>query len=195
MSVLYLSRQRQAAAARVHRRPAVSATCRGALVFIEIVGRRVAGFGVPAAFQPAVAIEPMTGERRGWRPAPAHCRRATKTRQIVIGMYDVAELRHEMPQPHTSEFSWEFCEFCEHCSPPHPLCAAGRRAKGDRLSPITNPHAAKASATNLDVLRHREPDSCHRIGVAKGGTAHVLFIRVERLVSNEAFSTIIGKYA
>jgi hypothetical protein len=95
------------------------------LVFIEIVGRRVAGFDLPAAFQPAVAIEPMTGERRGWRPAPAHCRRAAKTRQIVIGMYDVAERRHEMPQPYTSEF----CESCEHCSPPHPLCAAGRRAK------------------------------------------------------------------
>jgi hypothetical protein len=31
-------------------------------------------------------------------------------------------------------------------------------------------------------------------GAAKGGTAHVLFIKVERLVSNGASSTI-GKYA
>src|ERR1700722_20688449 len=69
MSVLCLSGQRQAAAARLH-----------LLVFIEIVGRRVAGFGLPAAFEAAVAVEPMTGERRGWRPAPAHCRRAAKTR-------------------------------------------------------------------------------------------------------------------
>src|ERR1700731_1696869 len=143
MSVLCLSGQRQAAAARLH-----------LLVFIEIVGRRVAGFGLPAAFEAAVAVEPMTGERRGWRPAPAHCRRAAKTRQIVIGMYDVAELRHEMPQPYTSEF----CESCEHCSPPYPLGAAGRRAKGDRLSPITTPHAAQAGAINPDVLRQRWPD-------------------------------------
>jgi len=48
-----------------------------------------------------------------------------------------------------------------------------------QLGATTNPHAATAGAINLDVLRQREPDRSHRIGVGKGGTAHVLFVRVE----------------
>jgi hypothetical protein len=71
------------------------------------------------------------------------------------------------------------------------------RQAGERdsqLGATITPHAAKAGAIDPDILRQRWPDHA-RGDVAKGGTAHVLFIRVERLVSNEASSTIIGKYA
>jgi hypothetical protein len=44
----------------------------------------------------------------------------------------------------------------------------------DQLGATITPHAVKAGAINLDVLRHREPDRC-RTGVAKAGSAHVLF--------------------
>src|SRR5258708_10188531 len=84
MTVLCLSGQPQGPAARLHRqRPAGSAACRGVLVFIEIAGRRVVGLGLPAAFQPAVAVEPMTGERRGCRPALARCRLAADSHHAV----------------------------------------------------------------------------------------------------------------
>jgi hypothetical protein len=44
------------------------------------------------------------------------------------------------------------------------------------------------------MLRHRW--SGHdRVHAAKGGTAHVLFIRVEKFVSNETSSTMVGEYA
>jgi len=56
-------------------------------VFVEVADRRITGgLGLPATFEPAVAIKPMTGERRGWSPALAHYRRAAKTRQVVIAM-------------------------------------------------------------------------------------------------------------
>jgi len=42
-----------------------------------------------------------------------------------------------------------------------------------------HPHAATAGAIDLDVLRHYEPDS-RQAGVAKGGTAHVLFESARR---------------
>jgi hypothetical protein len=86
MLILSLSGQGEAAAVRWHRRPAAAATCR--LVFIESAGGCVVGLGQPMAFQPAVAIEPMTSEHRGWRPALACFRRAAKSRQVVIAMHD-----------------------------------------------------------------------------------------------------------
>jgi hypothetical protein len=76
MLVLSLSGQGEAAAT----------TCR--VVLIEGSGGRVVGLGLPTAFQPAISIEPMTSEHRGWRPALARFRRAAKTRQVVIGMHD-----------------------------------------------------------------------------------------------------------
>jgi hypothetical protein len=86
MLILSLSSQGHAAAVRWHRRPAAGATRRA--VFIESAGGRVIGLGLPMAFQPAVSIEPMTGQRRGWRPALACFRRAAKTRQVVIAVHD-----------------------------------------------------------------------------------------------------------
>jgi hypothetical protein len=62
------------------------------------------------------------------------------------------------------------------------------RQAGERdgqLGATITPHAGQAGAIDLDILRHRWPDHDRRGDVAKGGTAHVLFIRVERLVSNE----------
>src|SRR6202158_2536119 len=57
-------------------RPAAGCSC-------SSTERRIAvGLGLPAAFQAAIAIEPMTSERRGWRPALACCRRAAKARQV-----------------------------------------------------------------------------------------------------------------
>ena len=83
MSFPCLSDQRQAAAARLCRRQAGSpARC---AVFIEVADRCIAaGFDLPAAFQVAIAIKPMTDQRRGWNPALAL--RAAKTRKVVIGM-------------------------------------------------------------------------------------------------------------
>src|ERR1700721_2147569 len=81
MSVLCLSGRRQAAAVRLHRRQAGSPVYRP--VFAG--DRRIAvGLGLPAAFQPAIAIEPMTSQRRGWNSALAP--RAAKTRKVVIGV-------------------------------------------------------------------------------------------------------------
>ena len=50
-----------------------------------------------------------------------------------------------------------------------------------RLSAATNPHAATAVATILDVLRPHQSDRSHRTNIAIGSTAHLLFIRVENL--------------
>ena len=47
-------------------------------------GRIPIGLRLPAALQPAVTIEPMTSQRRGWNPATAL--RAAKTRKVVIGI-------------------------------------------------------------------------------------------------------------
>ena len=66
--------------------------------------------------------------------------------------------------------------------------------RDSQLGATTNPHAATAVAIDLYVLRQREPDH-HRIGVAIGSTAHVLFIRVELPVPNGTFETVIGQYA
>ena len=57
--------------------------------------------------------------------------------------------------------------------------------RGSQLGATTIPHAARAGAIDLDVLRHRQPDHDRRGDVAKGGTAHVLFIKVEGFVANE----------
>jgi hypothetical protein len=72
------------------------------------------------------------------------------------------------------------------------------RQAGERdgqLGATVNPHAARAGAIGLDVLRQRWPGHDRRGDVAKGGTAHVLFIGVERIVANELFPATIGKYA
>jgi hypothetical protein len=76
MLVLSLSGQGQAAAATYR------------AVFIGSAGGRVASLGLPTALQPAISIEPMTSQRRGWRPALGCFRRAAKARQIVIGIHD-----------------------------------------------------------------------------------------------------------
>jgi hypothetical protein len=86
MQMPSLSGQCQAVAACYYRQPAEGATCR--MMFIESAGGRVAGLGLPTAFQPATAIEPMTSERRGWRPVLACFRRAAKPRQVVIAVND-----------------------------------------------------------------------------------------------------------
>src|SRR5260370_39187656 len=137
MSFPCLSGQRQAAAARVHRRQAGSSAHR--TVFVDVADRRIAvGFGLPAAFQAAIAIEPMTDQRRGWNPALAL--RAAKTRKVVIGMGFVEKpgpAQRNAPRlqrPESSKFEvceFEvsksgFCESFEHRSPPLPLCAAGQ---------------------------------------------------------------------
>jgi hypothetical protein len=131
MSFLSLSGQRQAPAARLHRRLAERA------VFVEVADRQIAaGLDLPAAFQPAIAIDPMTSQRRGWNPSLAL--RAAKTRKVVIGMgIDEAPAQRNAPPLQRSESSKSeackpavckagFCESFEHRSPPFPLCAAGR---------------------------------------------------------------------
>jgi hypothetical protein len=65
---------------------AAAATCR--VLFIERAAWRVAGLGQPMAFQPAISIEPMTGQHWSWRPALACFRRAAKSRQVVIAGRD-----------------------------------------------------------------------------------------------------------
>lgn len=110
--------------------------CRMFVAF-GIVHRLRAGLGLPTAFQLTIAINPVTGECRGWRPAPARCRRAAKTRRVVIGMHGLAKAcliqsrrlpsrLHKpssgMAEMQTSGFSDSF----KHRSPPYPLCAAGQ---------------------------------------------------------------------
>ena len=91
-----LSGQRQAAAGRVHRRRAGSTAHRS--VFVEVADWRIAaGLDLPAAFEAAVMIEPMTRQRRGWNPALAL--RAAKTRKVVIGMGIVGTGIDEKPGP------------------------------------------------------------------------------------------------
>ncbi|WP_143039757.1 MULTISPECIES: hypothetical protein [Bradyrhizobium] len=132
MSFLYLSGQRQAPAARLHRRLAERA------VFVEVADRQIAaGLDLPAAFHPAIAIDPMTSQRRGWNPSLAL--RAAKTRKVVIGMGtdEAGAAQRNAPRPQGPESSKSeaykpevckagFCESFEHRSPPFPLCAAGR---------------------------------------------------------------------
>jgi hypothetical protein len=68
------------------------------ILLIKTVDRRIAPLNLPLAFEPSVAIEPMTGQSRGWRPTLARCRRAAKTRQVVIGMDDgIARPRRGAP--------------------------------------------------------------------------------------------------
>ena len=55
------------------------------------------------------------------------------------------------------------------------------RQAGERdsqLGATITSHAATAVAIDLDIPRHRWPGHDRRGDVAKGGTAHVLFIRV-----------------
>src|ERR1700676_2798179 len=121
----------------MRRRPAGSSACGS--VFVEVADRRIAvGFGLPAAFQVAIAIEPTTSQRRGWNPALAL--RAAKTRKVVIRRDFVEKTgpaQRDAPRlqrPESPEFEacqFEVCkpgssESFEHRSPPLPLCAAGR---------------------------------------------------------------------
>lgn len=182
---------------QLHRRQAGSPARR--TVFVEVADRRIAvRLGLPAAFQTAIAIEPMTSQRRGWNPALAF--RAAKTRKVVIrtgvigkpGPAQRDAQRLQMPESAKCEVSKSgFCESFEHRSPPFPL-ARQASERDSQLGATIIPHAGQAGAIDPDILRHRWPG--HRQGgVAKGGTAHVLFIRVKRLVLNEMSQTIIGK--
>jgi len=167
------------------------------LVFAGIGDRRIA-VGLPAAFEPAAAIEPVTGERRGWRPAPARCRRAAKPRQVVIGIGCVGKAGLAQPgrdalRLHRPEFYESgFCESFEHRSPPLPRLARQAGERGSQLGATITSHAAKAGAIDPDIPRQRRPDHDRRGGVAKGGTAHVLFIRVERIVANDVLDSSAG---
>src|ERR1700730_1981389 len=84
----------------------------------------------PTAFQSApVDEDPMTSQHRLWRPTPARgaattppVRGGATTPRVLIGMRRLQPMRHRVPQLKTSEF----CESCEHRSPPCPLCAAGQ---------------------------------------------------------------------
>src|ERR1700721_761946 len=79
-------------------------------------GRLVEALNCPVAFQLAVVDEdPMTCQHRLWRPTLA--RGAATTPRIVIGMRSLKPMRHHVPRPKTSEF----CESCEHRSPPCPF--------------------------------------------------------------------------
>jgi hypothetical protein len=171
-------------------------------VLVEPDPRRVVAHRMPAAFQPTIAIKPMTSQRRGWNPALTL--RAAKTRKVVIGIGaigkpDFVHARHSVPRPNKPELcESRFCESCEHRSPPLPLLrgrpVSGRSAKHDH-----HPHAAKsrlkARAIDFDVLRQRGSDRRDRIGDAIGSTAHVLFVGVERPVSNAMSATMVGHYA
>jgi hypothetical protein len=80
-----------------------------------------------------------------------------------------------MPSDRTSR---NFASFWNIAHLRFPRCAAAGERSG-RLSAATNPHAATAVATDLDVLRQRRSDRNDRTNVALGSTAHLLFIRVE----------------
>jgi hypothetical protein len=68
------------------------------------------------------------------------------------------------------------------------------RQAGERdslLGATITPHAAKARAIDLDILRLHEPDTC-RTGAAKGGTAHVLFRECSSLELNGQVQILPG---
>jgi hypothetical protein len=158
MSILCLSGHRQAPAARLHWRLAERT------VFVEVADRQIAvGLDLPAAFQPTIAIDPMTSQRRGWNPSLDL--RAAKTRKVVIGMGidEAGPAQRNAPRLQGSESSKSgackpavckagFCESFEHRSRPLPLCTeAGER--DSQLGATITPHAAKARAIDLDILR------------------------------------------
>jgi hypothetical protein len=158
MSLPCLSGQRQAAAARLHRREAGSPAHRH--VFVEVADWRIAaGLDLPAAFQLAVALDPMTSQRQGWNPALAL--RAAKTRKVVIGIADVGKPNLVQPKRdalrlNRPEFCKSgFCERFEHRSPPLPRFARQAGERDDQLGATATPHAAKARAIDLDILRQR----------------------------------------
>jgi hypothetical protein len=139
MSILCLSGHRQAPAARLHRRLAERT------VFVEVADRQIAvGLDLPPAFQPAIAIDPMTSQRPGWNPSLAL--RAAKTRKVVIGMGidEAGPAQRNAPRLQRSDSSKAeackpeickagFCESFEHRSPPFPRLA---RQAGERDSQL-----------------------------------------------------------
>jgi hypothetical protein len=65
-------------------------------------------------------------------------------------------------------------EFCEHRSPAFRVARSGGERRG--LGPAVSAHAA-AIAAGFYFLRRRESDETRRIGIAKGGTAHLLVVK------------------
>src|ERR1700676_4356937 len=78
-------------------------------VVVEIGRRRIAiGLGVPAAFEPAVPNEPMTGQRTEWNPAPARCCEMAKSRPVVVAMHAGGRARGGGAGPHPPEICAAF---------------------------------------------------------------------------------------
>jgi hypothetical protein len=66
-------------------------------------------------------------------------------------------------------------EFCEHRSPAFRVARPGGERRG--LGVAVSAHAAVIAAMEFCFLRRRESDQTRRIGVAKGGTAHLLVVK------------------
>lgn len=106
------------------------------IAFAEPVARRIAAcLSLPSAFQPAVAIDPMTGERRRWSPALACRRRAANSRKVVIAMAGKSGRlgpgrdppRLNQPEFCEPEYDSGFCEFLRtSLTSTSAFCAAGR---------------------------------------------------------------------
>ncbi|MDB5640669.1 MAG: hypothetical protein JWP51_5577 [Bradyrhizobium sp.] len=119
--------------------------------FIEPAGWRLVG-DLPAAFEPAVAIKPMTGKHRRWRPALARCRRVAKPRQVVIairamGKPGLVQPRRDALGLNRPEFHKSgFCESFEHRSPPLPRFtrqASERDSQPGATIPLTRRRPAR----------------------------------------------------
>jgi hypothetical protein len=65
-------------------------------------------------------------------------------------------------------------EFCKHRSPAFRVARSGGERRG--LGAAVSAHAAAIAAMEFYFLRRRESDETRRIGVAKGGTAHLLVV-------------------
>jgi hypothetical protein len=152
---------------------------------------------LPAAFEPAIVIDPMTSQRRGWNPAPAL--RAAKTRKVVIGRGLVEKLgpaRRSAPQVAESAnaeiYKSGFCEFFEHRSPPLPLFRGLDGERDGQPGATITPRAAKAVAIDPDILRHRWPEPDRRVTVPKLVLPMCSSLGLKG-VSNEMSATSVGK--
>jgi hypothetical protein len=147
------------------------------------------------AFEPATAAIPLPAGYKYRLLKWAFRHDGAGAWPIVVGLDEPRGTRRKTPGPYGllagPVKGPEFCECCEHRSPPAAAAAVGERDR--RLGAACCAHAAVAAAINLDPLWYREPSHLRQVGVTKGGTAHLLFVAVKHVIARNDVQAIIGK--